>query len=32
MRTTGHRSIQTLRSYIEDSELFADPSSGRLGL
>jgi len=32
MATTGHRSIRTVRGYIEDGQLFDDPSSSYLGL
>ena len=32
MRTTGHTSIETVRSYIDDAELFTDPASKYLGL
>ena len=32
MRTTGHTSIRTVRSYIDDSDLFDDNASRYLGL
>jgi site-specific recombinase XerD len=32
MRTTGQKSLATMRGIIKDVELFADPSSGYLGL
>lgn len=32
MATTGHTSIETLRGYIDDAELFTDPASAYLGL
>lgn len=32
MRTTGHTSVETVRSYIDDAELFTDPASKYLGL
>ncbi len=32
MRTTGQKSLATMRGYIEDAELFTDPASGYLGL
>ena len=32
MRTTGHTSVETVRSYIDDAELFTDPASRYLGL
>lgn len=32
MRTTGHTSTATVRGYIEQGELFSDPSSSYLGL
>jgi len=32
MRTTGHTSTTTLRGYVEDGELFADPASRYLEL
>lgn len=32
MRTTGHTSTATLRSYVEDGELFSDPASRYLHL
>lgn len=32
MATTGHRSTRTVRGYIEDGQLFDDPSSSYLGL
>ena len=32
MATTGHTSVETMRGYIDDAELFADPASGYLGL
>lgn len=32
MATTGHRSTRTVRSYIEDGQLFDDPSGSYLGL
>ena len=32
MRTTGHTSIETLRGYIDDAELFTDPAARYLGL
>ena len=32
MRTTGHTSVETVRSYIDDAELFTDPASKDLGL
>ena len=32
MRTTGHTSIETVRSYIDDAELFTDPAARYLGL
>ena len=32
MGTTGHTSVETVRGYIDDAQLFADPSSSYLGL
>jgi integrase len=32
MRTTGHTSTVTVRGYIDDAELFTDPTSAYLGL
>ena len=31
-RTTGHTSVETLKSYIDDAELFTDPASSYLDL
>jgi hypothetical protein len=32
MGTTGHTSVETVRGYIDDAQLFSDPSSSYLGL
>lgn len=32
MTTTGHTSVETVRGYIDDAQLFTDPSSSYLGL
>ncbi|MHB8295042.1 MAG: site-specific integrase [Acidimicrobiales bacterium] len=32
MATTGHTSVETLRGYIDDAQLFSDPASSYLGL
>ena len=32
MRQTGHKSVQMVRRYIRDGELFSDNAAGKLGL
>jgi integrase len=32
MRQTGHRSVQMVRRYIREGELFSDNAAGKLGL
>jgi len=32
MRQTGHKSVQLVRRYIHDGELFRDSVSGQVGL
>jgi hypothetical protein len=32
MKTTGHTSVETVRGYVADGRLFADPASGYLGV
>jgi len=32
MATTGHTSVEALRGYIDDAQLFSDPASSYLGL